>query len=120
MWSGCVSGLVECLEFSGLRRKIRPQVAVAHSTLDRGSGIGMSKCSSGGFGDGLVLLAFAAADANCADDLLVIALQGDTACEDHDAVVVGGCDAVELLAVVVPVRRGRRWTGRRHVRCRPC
>src|SRR3954463_9158838 len=58
---------------------------------------GLSQCGSGGLSDGLVLFAFAAADADRADDPAV-PLQRNSTREDHDAVVVRGCDAVELLA----------------------
>ena len=50
-----------------------------------------------GFGDGVVLFAAAAGDADGADDL-VAAFEGDASGEDHDAAVVGDVDAVEVSA----------------------
>src|SRR5205807_10342908 len=56
-----------------------------------------SECARAGFGDGLVLLAGAAADAEATDDFTAL-LEGDAAGEDHDLAVVGGGDAEELAA----------------------
>src|SRR5687767_14236186 len=50
-----------------------------------------------GFGDGVVLFAAAAGDANGADDLAAF-LDGDAAGEDHHLAVVRGVDAEELVA----------------------
>ncbi len=53
--------------------------------------------SSTRFGDCVVLVAGAAADADCAYDFSIL-LQGDAPGEDHDLAVIARVDAEELVA----------------------
>lgn len=54
-------------------------------------------CSGAGFGDGVILLSGAAADADGANDLAILAQRNSTG-EDHDAAVIGDVNAEELIA----------------------